>query len=147
MAEGGYHITEADEFTFTADDIAGWVRRSLASPADVQVVAEVDGQVEGELHMEVGARRRMSHAGWLVMNVSAPWRERGLGTILLTAALDYARAQPRIERVGLAALSSNSRAIRLYEKMGFREEGRRDRAIKLGPGRYVDEVLMGIWVK
>lgn len=147
MEEGAYHITEADEFTFTLAEGEDWLRRTAESPANVVLVAEVERQIEGELHLEVGTRRRLSHSGWLVMNVAREWRERGLGTVLLTTALDYARAHPQIERVGLSALASNERAIRLYEKMGFMEEGRRDRAIKLGPGRYVDEVLMGIWVK
>jgi RimJ/RimL family protein N-acetyltransferase len=147
MEEGAYHITEGDEFTFTVAEGEDWLRRTAESPASISLVVEVNGQVEGELHLEVGTRRRMAHSVWLVMNVAQEWRERGLGTMLLTAMLDYVRAHPQIERVGLAALSSNERAIGLYEKVGFVVEGRRARAIKLGPGRYVDEVLMGAWVK
>ena len=37
--------------------------------------------------------------------------------------------------------------IRLYRRLGFVEEGRRAEEIKIGPNRYVDEVLMGRFVK
>jgi RimJ/RimL family protein N-acetyltransferase len=142
MGEGEYHITEADEFTFTVEQGAEWIAQCAAAPADLILVAEVDG-VQGSLNFEVGNRRRTRHAGWLAMSVDAGWRERGVGSALLGALLDWAERQPEIERVGLSLLAGNTRAQRLYEKLGFREEGRRERAIKIGVDRYVDEVLMG----
>jgi ribosomal protein S18 acetylase RimI-like enzyme len=36
----------------------------------------------------------------------------------------------------------NDAAIALYRKHGFAEEGRRVREIKLGPGRYTDDLVM-----
>ncbi len=143
MGEGEYHITEADEFTFTVEQGAEWIAQCAAAPADLILVAEVDDVIQGSLNFEVGTRRRTRHAGWLAMSVDAGWRERGVGSALLGALLAWAEREPSIERVGLALLAGNTRARRLYEKLGFREEGRRARAIKLGTDRYVDEVLMG----
>ena len=75
------------------------------------------------------------------------WRGRGVGAALLEALLEWAAASPIIERVCLEVFATNDRAIRLYEKLGFVEEGRRQRDIKLGPGRYVDTVAMYRFVK
>ena len=47
---------------------------------------------------------------------------------------------------GLAVFSTNAKAIALYGRLGFVEEGRRAKEIKFGPGEYVDEVLMGRFV-
>jgi RimJ/RimL family protein N-acetyltransferase len=143
MGEGAYHISEPDEFTFSAEQIAEWIAHCAASPADLVLAAEVGGAIQGTLNFEVGNRRRTRHAGTLAMSVDSRWRERGLGSALLAALLTWAEEQPQIERVGLVVLSSNTRSQRLYEKMGFREEGRRAKAIRIGPNRYVEEVLMG----
>ena len=142
MGEGEYHITEGDEFTFTTEQIASWITLCAASESNLLLVAEVDGVVQGSLNFEVGDRRRTRHAGTLAMSVDARWRERGLGFALLDALLRWAEGQPQVERVGLSVLSGNARAQRLYEKMGFVEEGRRMKALKIAPDRYVDEVLM-----
>jgi len=142
MGEGAYHITEADEFAFSAEQIAGWIQLCAASESNLLLVAEVDGVVRGSLNFEVGDRRRTRHAGTVAMSVDARWRERGLGFALMDALLRWAEGQPQLERVGLSVLSGNTRARGLYEKLGFVEEGRRVKALKLAPGRYADEVLM-----
>jgi RimJ/RimL family protein N-acetyltransferase len=47
-----------------------------------------------------------------------------------------------IEKIGLSVFATNLDAIRLYKRLGFVEEGRQPREIKLGPGEYADNVLM-----
>ena len=66
----------------------------------------------------------------------------------LGLSLDYGSSwllQKRIglHRVGLSVFSFNERAIRSYEKAGFRIEGRLREAISRD-GRYWDEIQMGI---
>ncbi len=41
----------------------------------------------------------------------------------------------------------NTRAINLYRKLGFVEEGRGLRAFKLADGAYYDDIQMVRWVK
>jgi RimJ/RimL family protein N-acetyltransferase len=49
--------------------------------------------------------------------------------------------------VSLAVLATNERAIAVYKKLGFVEEGRRIKEIKIGPSQYIDDVLMYKMVK
>lgn len=147
MAEGSYHITESQEFTMTLAEGETWIRQHAGRPADVTLVAEVDGAVVGAILFETSSRNRLAHTGELVMNVALAWREHGVGRCLLEALISWAIGHPRIERVGLRALSTNERALHLYASVGFIEDGRRPKAIKLGPGEYVDEVLMYRFVK
>jgi RimJ/RimL family protein N-acetyltransferase len=76
------------------------------------------------------------------MSVERAWRGKGVGEGLLNVLMAWAKGNPLIEKVGLSVLSSNTRAIGLYKKLGFIEEGRRPREIKMGPREYVDEILM-----
>jgi RimJ/RimL family protein N-acetyltransferase len=68
---------------------------------------------------------------------------RGLGTEATELMLEHAFERLGLHRVGLSVFSYNLRAIRAYEKAGFRLEGRQREAI-LRDGRYWDEVQMGI---
>ena len=57
-----------------------------------------------------------------------------------------ARSNPHVEKVELQVRSSNGRAIALYRSLGFVEEGRKTRRLKIGPNEYVDDVYMALWV-
>ena len=61
--------------------------------------------------------------------------------------IDWARAHPGIEKFELQVRSSNARAIKLYEGLGFVEEGRKTRRLKYGPNDYQDDVYMALWVR
>ena len=50
---------------------------------------------------------------------------RGLGEACMRAQLEYARSQWRPRLFRLYVASWNARAIRLYERLGFRESGER----------------------
>lgn len=68
---------------------------------------------------------------------------RGLGTETAELMLEHAFDRLKLHRVGLSVFAYNTRAIRSYEKAGFKVEGRLRDAI-LRDGRYWDEVQMGI---
>lgn len=68
---------------------------------------------------------------------------RGLGTEATSLMLQHAFERLGLHRVGLTVFSYNTRAIRAYEKAGFRIEGRQREAIQR-QGVYFDEVQMGI---
>lgn len=82
------------------------------------------------------------HCGRLGMGLVPEVRGQGVGTRLASATIDHARAQG-IERVELEVFAANTRAIALYERLGFGHEGVRRRARKLD-GAYEDNVLMAL---
>jgi RimJ/RimL family protein N-acetyltransferase len=76
------------------------------------------------------------------MGLLPEYRGRGLGRRLAEAAVAAARERG-MERIALEVFASNTRAIALYERLGFRHEGVLRRARKLD-GRYDDNVLMAL---
>lgn len=66
---------------------------------------------------------------------------RGYGTEVTYLMLDYAFNALGLHNVALEVHAFNGRAIRAYEKVGFREIGRRRQAHRIGDRAY-DEVLM-----
>lgn len=70
-------------------------------------------------------------------------RGRGLGSWMTEKTLQFAFEELGLHRVELDVFSFNPRAIRAYEKAGFRREGVRREAI-LDKRGYGDDILMGI---
>jgi RimJ/RimL family protein N-acetyltransferase len=68
---------------------------------------------------------------------------KGYGTDALRVLLRYAFDELNLARVSLSVLEGNVRAMRSYEKCGFKYEGR-ERQAWAYEGRRWDEVYMGL---
>ena len=144
--EGEYTLAEADEVDWTDQLKRQDILASLTNPGYLDLVAEAGGKVVGFLEFENGHRRRTRHSGMLSIFIRKGWREQGIGTSLLSTLLDWATVNPLIEKVTLAVFSTNVRAFSLYQKLGFRVEGRCPRDMKVGD-QYIDSILMYKFVK
>jgi UDP-4-amino-4,6-dideoxy-N-acetyl-beta-L-altrosamine N-acetyltransferase len=68
---------------------------------------------------------------------------QGYGSDAITALLRFAFGEMNLHRIWLAVFDFNERAIRCYEKCGFRHEGRAREAM-FRDGRYHDALQMAI---
>lgn len=115
--------------------IEGWADGTWAA------LAVADGEIAacGNIHTLPSPRRR--HAVVLGISVLAPFQGLGVGDRLMTALIDTAESWLGAERVELAVLADNARAVRLYEKHGFAHEGR-VRFDAWRDGGYADALVM-----
>ena len=77
------------------------------------------------------------------MTVRREYWGRGIGTLLVQTMLGWARAGGKVRKVNLRVRTDNQRAIRLYEKMGFRREGVHTRDLLIH-GQFVACLAMGL---
>lgn len=115
--------------------------------SDVCLVAvETDGFVCGEIHAKRESPAIFAHVlGGLTVAVHPERQGQGIGSRLFEALIAWARVQqPEILRIELAAGAGNPGAIRLYERLGFRHEGRQVARGRLPDGRFEDDILMGL---
>lgn len=83
-----------------------------------------------------------AHTAVLGLGVLADFRGRGIGTALLRATLERARAAG-LTRIELTVRKNNQRVVPLYERFGFMHEGIQRNAICVD-GAYEDLVCMGL---
>src|SRR6185295_2228243 len=111
-------------------------------PGQIILVAEAAGRVVGWLELTPGASSRTAHRGWVVLAVAADHRRRGIGRALMEHLHAWGARHPTLEQVALRCAASNEPAVALYRSLGYVEEGRFTRGLKLGPDRYVDLVQL-----
>lgn len=116
-------------------------RLQVQDPNAHVLLACADGEVVGQLGLYAGVNPRRRHVGDIGMGVRDDWQGRGVGGVLLDAAIDLADGWLQLRRLELQVYADNLAGIRLYTRRGFVEEGRhRDFAFR--EGRYVDALSM-----
>lgn len=147
ISEGAYMRTAPEEFTLTVEQEAEWIRKHLDAPGKLMILAEAESRIVGYLNFCNYEKKRLSQNGSFGISVHKEWRNLGIGRLLIETMLDWARRNPLIEKVYLEVFASNERAIHLYQKLGFVEEGRKSRHVKFSDGYFEDEILMSRFVK
>ena len=115
----------------------------MAAPASTALllVAERGGRLVGSagLHPAVPIRRR--HTAMLGISVDPACQRQGVGSALMQAVCDYADGWAQILRIELTVFVDNAGAIALYQRFGFRHEGRHV-AFAMRQGAYHDVLSM-----
>ena len=116
-------------------------RLSSVAPLDRILVAEVSGEVVGNLGLHPATQARRAHVAGLGMAVRDDWHGKGVGKALLRSAVDLADNWLNLLRLELTVWADNAVAQRLYQNEGFVVEGTH-RAYALRLGRYEDVLAM-----
>lgn len=115
-----------------------WVEGNLAAALDggVALGAWEDDRLAGVIKASRMPSALFQHVLWdLTVAVRPDFQGRGVAPRLFEALFeDAARLTPRIERIELVVREGLTHAIRLYERLGFRLEGRFEGRFRMPDG-------------
>jgi L-phenylalanine/L-methionine N-acetyltransferase len=113
------------------------------STRECVLVALVNGRIVGNAGVYPASDNpRQKHVCGIGLSIMDNYQGRGIGRALMNACLDFADRWANYSRVELAVHADNTRAIKLYESLGFVNEGRQ-RDYSFREGGYVDALFMG----
>jgi RimJ/RimL family protein N-acetyltransferase len=144
-------LTQPDEFVMTAETEEAFLLEQAESRTALFVIAEAAGaqgaaEIVGISNLMAMKRRRAGHCVGLGIMVHEAWRGRGVGDAMMGAMMAWARANEHIRRVQLEVITSNTRAVELYQRHGFVIEGRRVGCFQRVAGVYEDDYIMAAHV-
>lgn len=137
-----YMLRSPGEAFYTPEGEKEKIIRNNSSKGSLYIVAEAEGKVVGYLDFQNGGFKRTMHSGSFSVYLSKEYRNMGIGEILIRTLIEWAEKDNLIEKITLAVFSTNEKAQKLYRKLGFIEEGRCPKDMKLEDGTYMDSVLM-----
>ena len=117
---GGWHEP------FTEEQEIRWVREKLEAKAPVFSMLEKES---GAFIGNIELMNPTDSEGELGIAITAKKQDMGYGTEAVIAIVNYGLKHLKMKRIFLRADPANARAIRVYEKCGFREFDRTDRHV------------------
>jgi len=128
---------------YSKSDLAGWVEQhNAATDEALWVIANSENHCVGHVGLyQIDHRIGGAEFGILIGDRS--FRGRGLGRACTEFCLGYGFNRLNLNRVHLRVLSTNDGAVRLYRRLGFRDEGCLRQA-QFKHGRHVDVLLMSM---
>jgi len=133
---------EPDEFRVSVEEEIAFLRRHERAERACMISAFVDGALVGNVRIgEAGSTRKVRHRAVLGISVRKAYWGRGVGGMLMDAAINTAQSAG-YKQIELEVASDNERAIRLYERFGFEVCGRLPCALKRSDGTYADQLTM-----
>ena len=103
-------------------------------------VAEENGKVIGLGILMNHGNLRKKHVGVITLMVNSDYQNKGVGSLLMDKLINLSESL-NIIRLELCVFRDNYKAINLYKKFGFKEEGIKVKSA-LKNGEYIDEIMI-----
>lgn len=127
----------------TPDRFAETIQETEDGKRGIYLVATLDDLVVGHGSLIRLPLSSLRHIAQLTIVVHPDSQGKGIGNRLMEALIAWAENNPEIEKLELNVRAVNERALHLYKKWGFRQEGRLAEHLKTRDG-YIDEIVMGL---
>ncbi|EDT86009.1 GNAT family N-acetyltransferase [Clostridium botulinum] len=140
--ETEYLDREPGEDLLTPEDFEKLIYEDSIGKKTIFLVAEVEGKIVGFSRCQGSKLSRFRHKAEFGICISKEYWGYGIGRVLLENILMWADTVG-IEKISLTVVQINTKAIELYKRYGFVEEGLliKDRIHK--DGSYYNTVMMG----
>lgn len=131
-----------NEFDITEEKEEQIIESINSRDNSIMMLAEIDGEIVSMLFISCGTRPRTRHAGEFGITVKKSCWGLGIGNAMISSLIEWARSTEIIRKINLKVRTDNTRAIALYKKHGFREEGISTRDLYIN-GSFYDCCIMG----
>lgn len=137
--ESNYMLYEVGERKTTIEEKRKEIEAQIKD--SLLIFAEDHGKLVGYLSAERGFAKRINHSAYIIIGIIKDYGGKGIGKAMFER-LDQWALKKGITRLELTVMTCNARAVALYQRMGFKIEGVKERSC-LVEGQYLDEYYMG----
>lgn len=130
------------EFGMTVEDEIAFIDSVNRSDNQLILLAVYEGRIIGNLSFRAGGRPRIAHSGEFGISVLKEFWGNGVAEAVISSLIDWAK-EHGIRKIDLQVRDDNEGAIRLYKKLGFKEEGHISRKFLID-GEFYSVYYMGM---
>ena len=141
-AETPYLMCEPDEITLSLEQEKEIITGKQNSERELLLLSfENDRHIGNVSLMRVGTSRRYDHRCSIAIALYKEYCGRGIGRAMMETILDTA-GKAGYTQAELEVVTGNTRAVRLYESLGFVKYGQLSCSMRYKDGSTVDSFLM-----
>lgn len=129
------------DYPTSLEECQTWLQRSNSNRYQIRLAIVLDDRIIGDIELDQITWRSGDAELRIRIGETALW-DKGYGTDAILTLLKYSFFSLNLSRIYLKVYADNLRAIRCYQKAGFKKEGRLTREIE-GMGK-CDIILMRI---
>ncbi len=133
------------EYPATISEEQELIERYQAESNSLLLIALEGEKMIGNVDLTAGIRKKVHHTAMIGMGIHPKWQNRGIGTLLLGNALEWAKHNDELRTIWLEAYASNTIGIALYKKLGFEPCGMIPNFFK-EKRQYIDKIIMSTTV-
>lgn len=131
-----------EEVSITLDEEEQFIKELNKSNNNVMISAFINDRLVGSASISpIGDKIRVLHRATFGIAIIQDAWNLGIGNALIREILDCAN-RAGYEQIELEVVTQNQKAIKLYEKFGFKTYGTRENAFKFKDGSYSSDYLM-----
>ena len=130
-----------DEYKKTIEEEAELITRLTEEKNSCLLVAEIGGQLVGNIDLMGNQRRKLHHTGVIGMGIHTDWQGQGIGGFLMKDMLRWANENEYLQIIWLEVYANNKAGKKLYVNSGFKECGRMMDFFREN-GRTIDNIRM-----
>ena len=135
---------EKGTYPSSMNDLVNYLKSVINNPSVIMFAVCVEnGEHIGNIKLDrINSISRTAEMG-LMIGSKAHWG-KGLGKEMCQLVLDYAWNELNLRKISLTVYGNNPNAVRLYEKLGFKVEGRLKDHV-YAEGAYHDKLWMSVF--
>lgn len=139
-------VSDEKGLPFSVVQEEAYLQHKMESKNSIELLAFEGTTLIGCSGCEASTRSRICHSGEIGIAVLKSHWGKGVGSLLLSSLVQWARtSETGLRKLNLTVRSDNDRAILLYKRFGFVEEGRVKRLFLIN-GVFHDGITMGLLI-
>ena len=120
--ETNFLLGYPNEIKMSYEDEKEHIKKVKSSETSNYFVVMKNNKIIGCIGFNGNTARKMKHYGTIGISVLKEYWGRGIATTLLEKLISWSK-EKGIKKINLDVFENNERAIKLYEKFGFKLEG------------------------
>lgn len=134
-----------NEFSMSLHDYEKFIESTGADNSSIILLATMDDEIISIASITSSPKARTKHVGTLGIVIAEEHCGFGLGRILMDELIEWAKLNGTTKRIHLVTREDNAKAIELYKKVGFKEEGLLQQDTYIN-GVYYNTLIMGLMI-
>lgn len=139
-SESTYLIMDETGLNMTVEEEEAYLEKANSTKTNKIFIAKNKDEIIGEVGLKGHKSPKTKHNVSFGITVKKAYQNKGLGTLLIEHAINYARITGSIKNIYLEVREDNDYAIKLYKKNGFKQVGVMPDKIFID-GKYKDELI------